>query len=105
LQLFQAYKTLPFAIQLAERIPPKFFISGDSAFIPGGDVIMTPGGTDAYNYFQSSNRMCVEMAFGEMVMMVCLFAATLHLCCCNAGVCVVDVQILLVMHCGFGACG
>jgi hypothetical protein len=51
-------------------MPKGFFISGDSAFIPGGDVIMTPGGTDAFNWMQSGNRMAVECAFGEMIMMV-----------------------------------
>ena len=38
-----AFKGLPDAIKLMERVPDPYFISGDSAFRPGGDAIMTPG--------------------------------------------------------------
>ena len=47
-----AFKSLPFANQLIERMPENYFINGDAAFRPGGNAIMTPGGTDAFNYTQ-----------------------------------------------------
>jgi len=54
-----AFKSLPFAVKLLERMPPGYFISGDAAFRPGGEAIMTPGGTDAYNYMQVRGNLDV----------------------------------------------
>jgi hypothetical protein len=47
-----AFKALPFAVKVLERMPGGYFINGDSAFRPGRNAIMTPGGTDEYNYVQ-----------------------------------------------------
>ena len=62
-----AFKQTPFGKKLCEWLPPPFFVNGDAAFQPGGDTIMVPGGSDAYNFTQSSQRMPIEMAFGELI--------------------------------------
>ena len=47
----------------AGKLPYPFFISGDNAFSQSNSM-MTPGGTDSYDWVQSLMRMPVECAFG-----------------------------------------
>jgi hypothetical protein len=64
-----AFRSTSFSRALAAGLLPEpFFISGDSAFQPGHDALIVPGGTDAYNYVQSSCRMPIECAFGILSM-------------------------------------
>ena len=45
-----------------------FFANGDSAFGAGPSLAVPSGGvSDAYDWCQSSNRMCIECAFGILV--------------------------------------
>ena len=45
-----------------------FFANGDSAFRAGPSMVVPSGGvSDAYDWCQSSNRMCIECAFGILV--------------------------------------
>ena len=46
-------------------LPSPFFINGDNAFRPAQEWMATPGGTDAYDFVQSSMRMPIEC--GESV--------------------------------------
>ena len=51
-------------------LPPPFFINGDSAFVLGPSMI-TPSNNDPelddYDFYQSSNRMAIECAFGILI--------------------------------------
>lgn len=49
-------------------LPSPFFINGDNAFRPAQEWMATPGGTDAYDFVQSSMRMPIECAFGILIM-------------------------------------
>ena len=49
-------------------LPAPYFFNGDSAFTNREGMVTPSGGADDnFDYFQSSNRMCVECAFGILV--------------------------------------
>ena len=43
-----------------------YFFNGDNAYL-GGKCMIVPGGSDAFDFYQSSNRMAIECAFGMLV--------------------------------------
>lgn len=59
--------------KLADALPGRYYMIGDAAY-PSSDKMLVPWPgvrlpvyRDAYNYYQSSSRMCIEQAFGIMV--------------------------------------
>lgn len=65
-----AFSATPLGVRLANgHLPPDFFINGDAAFSLS-NWMMTPSGRpehDDFDFFQSSNRMHIECAFGVLV--------------------------------------
>lgn len=68
----QAYKEADFD-QLVESLPGDYYVLGDAAY-GATDKMLVPypgcdlnADQDAYNFFQSQGRMCIEQTFGIMV--------------------------------------
>ena len=56
------------AKERAGELPYPFFFNGDAAFAGGPSMIVPSGGLDDdFDFYQSSNRMCVECAFGVCI--------------------------------------
>ena len=52
------------------KLDKKFFLNGDSAYNAGDNMVTPTSGTrknDDFNFFQSSNRMPIECAFGILI--------------------------------------
>lgn len=68
----QAYTEAKFD-ELVESLPGKYFVVGDSAYGPTNKMLVPYPGCnldadqDAFNYFHSQGRMCIEQTFGIMV--------------------------------------
>lgn len=54
---------------MIHKLPPPYFLCGDSAYIPSEQMV-TPYGTPEmtnFDFVQSSNRICIERAFGVLI--------------------------------------
>ena len=52
----------------AGELPYPYFFNGDAAFAASSSMIVPSGGLDDnFDFYQSSNRMCVECAFGVCI--------------------------------------
>jgi len=54
---------------MIHKLPPPYFICGDSAYIPSEQMVTPYGKPEMTNYdfVQSSNRICIERAFGVLI--------------------------------------
>ena len=53
-------------LKIKDILPAPFFINGDSAFVQENHMVVPSNDSD-FDFYQSSNRMAIECAFGVLV--------------------------------------
>lgn len=63
-----AWAGTPLGVKINEgALPLPFFLNGDAAFTCTNSMITPTGGATDFDFYQSSNRMAIECAFGMLV--------------------------------------